>query len=83
MDTDSLKNQTDPAGDGQEFNFIYERKTVPEAARYLGTSVQFLRNDAVTNRHGIPRIKVGSKVFYLKRDLDAYLLRQRKKGGSA
>ncbi|MBU1362890.1 MAG: helix-turn-helix domain-containing protein [Gammaproteobacteria bacterium] len=51
--------------------------TRPQAAEYLGTSHQFLEQDAVTKRHGIPFIKIGRKVAYLKSDLDSWLMAHR------
>ena len=36
--------------------------------------VEFLEVDVTNKRHKIPYIKVGTKVFYLKSDLDAWLL---------
>lgn len=61
----------------QHFNFTTERMTRPQAAEYLGTSHQFLEQDAVTKRHGIPFIKIGRKVAYLKSDLDSWLMAHR------
>lgn len=69
--------------DLSNFNFQYERMDVHTAAAYLGISPQFLRSNVVTKRHAIPRIKVGNRVFYLKSDLDAYLMSQRVEGSAA
>ncbi len=63
-----------------DFDFSTERLTIGEAAAYLGVSVQFLRNDAVTHRHNIPRVKIGRKVFYLKRLLNAHVLKSQDGG---
>jgi len=60
-----------------EFNFASERMTRPIAAEYLGVSLEFLEADAFSQRHKIPYIKVGSKVFYLKSDLDAWVMAHR------
>ncbi len=64
----------------KEFNFPDERMLRAQAASYLGVSSQFLEGDVVSNRHKIPYIKVGRKVFYLKSDLDAWV-KSRKVGG--
>jgi excisionase family DNA binding protein len=56
------------------FNFAHERRSRKEAADYMGVSVEFLEVDVTNKRHKIPYIKVGTKVFYLKSDLDAWLL---------
>lgn len=60
-----------------EFDFAKERLSYSQAAEYLGVSVPFLEADAVRCKHGIPRIKVGRRVFFLKCDLDAWLFSQR------
>jgi hypothetical protein len=57
-----------------EFNFETERLNRPQAAQYLGVSREFLELDVVNKRHKIPYIKIGSKVYYLKSDLDSWLL---------
>lgn len=59
------------------FNFSEERMTRPRAANYLGVSLEFLESNVVTKRHKIPYIKVGSRVFYLKSDLDEWILAHR------
>ncbi len=51
--------------------------TTAQAAGYMGTSIQFLRSNIVTKRHAIPYIKIGRKVYYLKSDLDAWLISRR------
>lgn len=56
------------------FNFLDERMTRPSAADYLGVSPEFLESNVVTKRHKIPYIKLGSRVFYLKSDLDEWIL---------
>ena len=60
-----------------EFNFPNERLQRSEAALYLGVSTQFLECDVVTNRHKVPYIKIGRKVYYLKSDLDAWIKSKR------
>jgi excisionase family DNA binding protein len=59
------------------FNFAIERMTRPEAAKYIGTSDEFLEQDVTSRRHGIPFIKIGRKVTYLKSDLDAWVMSRR------
>jgi excisionase family DNA binding protein len=56
------------------FNFANERRSRKEAAEYLGVSIEFLEVDVTNKRHKIPYIKVGTKVFYLKSDLDTWLM---------
>ncbi len=56
------------------FNFETERLNRSQAAQYLGVSIEFLELDVVNRRHKIPYIKIGSKVYYLKSDLDSWLL---------
>ncbi|MGE5523152.1 MAG: helix-turn-helix domain-containing protein [Rhodospirillaceae bacterium] len=63
-------------------NFPASRLTRKEAAQYLGTSIEFLEQDAVTGRHKIPMVRVGRKVFYLISDLDAWLFSRRVIPGS-
>lgn len=59
------------------FDFAEERLTRPEAADYLGTSVEFLETDVVTKRNSIPYIKIGRKVFYMKSDLNQWIVSRR------
>jgi excisionase family DNA binding protein len=59
------------------FNFAQERMTYHEAAAYLGVSVPFLEADAVHRKHGIPRIKIGRRTYFLKSDLDTWLMAHR------
>jgi hypothetical protein len=56
------------------FNFREERMARPAAAEYLGVSIEFLETNVCSKRHAIPYIKIGSKVYYLKSDLDAWVL---------
>ena len=58
----------------KEFNFEEERLTREEAARYLGMSPRFLEAD---RKHQIPRVKVGNRCFYMKSDLNEWLLSRR------
>jgi hypothetical protein len=60
-----------------DIKFHVELLDTAEAAVFLKTSKQFLRTNIVTKRHPIPYIKVGTKTFYLRRDLNEYLLNQR------
>lgn len=59
------------------FDFTKQRMDTRQAARYLGVSEAFLRNNVQSHRHPIPTVRVGRRVFYLKYDLDHYLLNQR------
>jgi hypothetical protein len=59
------------------FNFAGERMSRSEAATYLGMSIEFLEVDAFRHKHGIPYIKLGRKVFYIKSDLDNWILSRR------
>lgn len=47
--------------------------TRAEAAAYLGINAQTLANWAHTGKVKIPYHKIGSKVIYMKSDLDNYL----------
>ena len=53
-----------------------------EAAAYLGVKPQTLAIWGMTQRYGLPHIKVGRLVKYRKRELDAFLDR-RTVGGAA
>ena len=44
-----------------------------QAAEYLGVSASFLSLDAVTRRHAVPYVKVGRRVVYSQRMLDAWI----------
>lgn len=50
-----------------------ERLPHKESAAYLGITSDTLNVWRCEKRYPIPYIKVGSKVFYWKRDLDAFL----------
>jgi hypothetical protein len=60
-----------------DINFQAELLDTAEAAAFLKVSPQFLRINIVNKRHPIAYIKVGTKTFYLRRDLNEYLLNQR------
>lgn len=47
--------------------------TTKEAAEYTTISYQTLVQDRCTRRHKIPFIKLGTKVIYIREDLDKYL----------
>ena len=59
------------------FNFQRDRLTTADAALYIGVSQQFLRSNVVSKRHNIPYVKVGTKVYYIKSDLDTWLVGNR------
>ncbi len=44
-----------------------------EAAEYLGLGTQTLCNDRVTRALGIPYVRIGRRICYLRKDLDAFL----------
>ena len=44
-----------------------------EAAAYLKCSYAFLSKDMVTRLHGIPHARLGRKIRYRRKDLDAWL----------
>lgn len=54
-----------------------KRLTRSEAASYLGVTKQTLANWAYTGKVHIPHYKIGSKVIYMKEDLDLYLAAHR------
>lgn len=58
-------------------NFGNQKMTRQEAAQYLGVSQATLALDVTTHRHAIPYFKVGRKVYYLKADLDEWLMARR------
>lgn len=47
--------------------------TTPHAAAALGVSEQFLEQDRLTRRHGIPFVRVGRAIRYRQVDLDAWV----------
>ena len=65
-----------PSSDASAFDFRDERLDTAAAAYYLGISEAFLRNNNWSQRYPIPYVRVGRRVFYLKRDLDQFLLSQ-------
>ncbi|WP_024301970.1 helix-turn-helix domain-containing protein [Pseudogulbenkiania sp. MAI-1] len=50
-----------------------ERLSNKEAAIYLGIAEQTLHVWRCTKRYVIPYLKIGSKIYYRKRDLDRFL----------
>lgn len=77
-----MNNQThsppkDTLYDPATFNFADERLTRHQAAKYLDMTEAFLEADAIRKKHGIPYIKVGSRVFYLRSDLNRWVLENR------
>ncbi|UVJ44989.1 helix-turn-helix domain-containing protein [Pseudomonas sp. LS1212] len=50
-----------------------ERLTHKATAAYIGVTENTLNTWRCTQRFPIPYIKVGSKVYYWRRDLDAFL----------
>lgn len=58
-----------------------ERYSDPEATKYLRLAEGTLAIWRCTKRYPIPYIKVGSRVFYWKRDLDAFLESQTVRDG--
>lgn len=50
-----------------------ERLPHKEAAPYIGVTENTLNTWRCTQRYPIPYLKIGSKVFYWKKDLDAFL----------
>lgn len=53
--------------------FNEDRMTRQEAADYIGLSYNTLKNWAVTGDGDLPFHKVGSRVFYRRSELDAWL----------
>lgn len=54
-------------------DFPQDRLTRPQTAEYLGLSLATLEADVCAHRLKIPFYKIGSRVFYRKSDLDAWL----------
>ncbi len=50
--------------------------TRPQAAAYLGIAVQTLAVWASNGRYNLPLVKMGSRVRYRRRDLDAFIERR-------
>lgn len=50
--------------------------TREQAAAYIGQATQTLAAWASLGRHGLPYFKIGRRVWYRKRDLDAWLDKQ-------
>lgn len=53
--------------------FNEDRLSRIDAALYLGLEVSTLATDVTTKRLGIPYVKVGSRVYYRRSQLDAWL----------
>jgi excisionase family DNA binding protein len=51
----------------------HDRLSADEAAEYLGLKYQTLAAWRSNKRHQIPFLKVGSKVFYRRSDLERWL----------
>lgn len=54
------------------------RLTRAQAAAYLGVQPKTLAVWASTGRHALPMIKVGRKVFYELKDLEAFIASQKR-----
>lgn len=52
---------------------IHERLNNKEAAHYIGVTEHTLDVWRCTKRYLIPYLKIGSRVFYRRSDLDAFL----------
>lgn len=63
--------------DPKTFNFADERLNRPQAAKYLGVSVGFLEQDAIHRRHGVPVVRVGGRVYYIRSELNEWLFSRR------
>lgn len=44
-----------------------------QAAKMLNVSASFLEKDRVHRRYGIPFVKIGRSVMYLKKDIEQYI----------
>lgn len=53
--------------------FDSDRLTRPEAAEYLGLEASTLATDVSTKKLGIPYVKVGSRVYYRRSQLNEWL----------
>jgi excisionase family DNA binding protein len=65
-----------------ETNRGHDRLSADDAAEYIGVEYQTLAAWRSNKRHVIPYIKVGSKVFYRRSDLDTWLESRRVVGAS-
>jgi hypothetical protein len=63
-------------------DFASERMTRENAAGYLGVTPAFLEADISRRKHNIPYYKIGSRVFYIRSDLNRWLAAHRQHGGS-
>lgn len=46
-----------------------------QAAKMLNVSASFLEKDRVHRRYGIPFVKIGRSVMYVKKDIEQYIRR--------
>lgn len=53
--------------------FNQDRMSRREAADYLGLRVSTLAADVTTKRLGLPYVKLGSRVYYRRSDLDHFI----------
>lgn len=53
--------------------FNHDRLSRREAAEYLGLQVSTLAADVTTKRLGVPYVKLGSRVFYRRSELDQFI----------
>lgn len=53
--------------------FNQDRLSRQEAAEYLGLQVSTLAADVTTKRLGVPYIKIGSRVYYRRSELDQFI----------
>lgn len=51
--------------------------STPEAAKYIGMSVSYMRKEQLASKHGqgtkLPFVRIGRRIVYLKSDLDQFL----------
>ena len=50
-----------------------QRLTREQAANYIGVTCGTLDVWRCTGRHGVPFVRIGRKIYYLKDDLDMWL----------
>lgn len=46
-----------------------------QAAKMMSVSSSFLEKDRVNRRYGIPFVKIGRSVMYVKKDIEEYIQR--------
>ncbi len=61
-------------------SFDIDRLTRPEAAQYLGVSVNTLESWACYGRYDLPFVRIGRRVFYRRTDLDRFIDRRTIRG---